>query len=54
MAEVIRILDYLDLPPELHGLQNFYWAKRREWEDLDYALHKVAHSMLAEIKEKDE
>lgn len=41
------LFDALDLPRELHQLQNAYWDAEREWRTLDGAYQTVLKDMLA-------
>lgn len=45
-TQELDLFDALDLPPELHELQDRYWGARREWQALDAAYRLVLADML--------
>jgi hypothetical protein len=45
----VSIFSALDLPPELHDLQDLYWKRKREWEALERSLEKVALEILSDL-----
>lgn len=42
-----KMIDALDLPHELHDVQNAYWEAQREWNLLQDAYERVMADMLS-------
>lgn len=47
------MLQALDLPAELHGIQNAYWERLREWRRLEQAYAVVVSDMLDQRKPEE-
>lgn len=45
-----ELFSALDLPPELHPLQNAYWEAEREWKALRNAYGQVLADMLKRLE----
>jgi helix-turn-helix protein len=52
VSEASDLMDALDLPPELHGLQDAFWEAKRENAKLAEAYYLVLEDMLERLREK--
>ena len=53
-TETPALLDALDLPSELHAVQNAYWEARREWSRLDEAYRLVITDILERVDQPED